>query len=61
MCAINKKGDKTHPCDAPVLMVMMDDRLAFFRTYCCLLVRKSSANNCSLAGILYRLRPSIRV
>ena len=52
MFTISKKADKTHPCGPPVLIVMMDDSLDSVRTYCCLLVRKSTTNDCNLAGTL---------
>ena len=38
---------------------MIDGSSDWVRTYCCLLVRKSSTNNCNLAGTLYSARLSM--
>ena len=57
---MNKNADKTHPCGAAVFIVMVED-FSDSVTYCCLFVRKSRINSCSLAGMFYSASLLIRI
>ena len=47
---MNKNADKTHPCGAPVFIVMVEDISHSVRTYWCLFVRKSRIPVCSVSN-----------
>ena len=50
-----KNADKTRPHGVPVFLVIVVDTCTSdsVRTCCCLFVRKSRTNSCSLARMLY--------
>ena len=58
---MNNNADKTHPCGAPVFIVMVEGISHSVRTYCCLFVKKSRTNNCNHAGMLYSVSLLIRI